>query len=183
VFLDEAGNLKPLAARLNLENLRGSSAAPPARRVQEKILSNAKRLVSQNAAVPGNQLTGAKVSILKRLESALGNRKSAEAIFVSEGTLKWHLHNVYGKRDVKTPRAAAPGSRQPDSHRANRLRRRWLADSSPRSTRTTGDGRIGPPLLLAAMANCAHAFCPGIGEPKLVALLTFAISAQAGDDR
>jgi LuxR family maltose regulon positive regulatory protein len=104
VFLDEAGNLKPLAARLNLENLRGSSAAPPARRVQEKILSNAKRLVSQNAAVPGNQLTGAKVSILKRLESALGNRKSAEAIFVSEGTLKWHLHNVYGKRDVKTPR-------------------------------------------------------------------------------
>jgi LuxR family maltose regulon positive regulatory protein len=101
VFLDEADKLKPLAARLNLENLRGSLAAPLARRVQEKILSNAKDLASQTAAVPGNQLTRREVSILKRLESGLSNREIAEAIFVSEGTLKWHLHNVYGKLDVK----------------------------------------------------------------------------------
>jgi len=38
---------------------------------------------------------------LKRLETGLSNKEIAEAIFVSEGTLKWHLHNVYGKLNVK----------------------------------------------------------------------------------
>jgi ATP/maltotriose-dependent transcriptional regulator MalT len=41
------------------------------------------------------------VSILKRLDSGLSNREIAEAIFVSEGTLKWHLHNVYSKLNVR----------------------------------------------------------------------------------
>ncbi|HTB64850.1 MAG TPA: LuxR C-terminal-related transcriptional regulator, partial [Steroidobacteraceae bacterium] len=47
------------------------------------------------------ELTKREVSILKRLESGLSNREIAEAIFVSEGTLKWHLHNVYGKLNVR----------------------------------------------------------------------------------
>jgi LuxR family transcriptional regulator, maltose regulon positive regulatory protein len=49
----------------------------------------------------GEQLTRREVSILKRLESGLSNKEIAEAIFVSEGTLKWHLHNVYSKLNVK----------------------------------------------------------------------------------
>ena len=49
----------------------------------------------------GEQLTRREVSILKRLESGLSNKEIAEAIFVSEGTLKWHLHNIYSKLDVK----------------------------------------------------------------------------------
>ena len=55
----------------------------------------------QPAPVAEEELTKREVSILKRLDSGLSNREIAEAIFVSEGTLKWHLHNVYSKLNVR----------------------------------------------------------------------------------
>jgi LuxR family transcriptional regulator, maltose regulon positive regulatory protein len=57
-------------------------------------------LVPQESVI-NERLTPREVSILTLLESGLSNKKLAEAIFVSEGTLKWHLHNVYGKLSVK----------------------------------------------------------------------------------
>ena len=100
VFLDEARGLGALLGRLDLEALRGSEAVPLARRLQEamRVRGGAERQVS---AAVGQQLTKREVSILKRLESGLSNKEIAEAIFVSEGTLKWHLHNVYSKLEVK----------------------------------------------------------------------------------
>ena len=59
----------------------------------------------------GEQLTRREVSILKRLESGLSNKEIAEAIFVSEGTLKWHLHNVYNKLNVKNRSGAMARAR------------------------------------------------------------------------
>jgi ATP/maltotriose-dependent transcriptional regulator MalT len=53
------------------------------------------------APTSGEPLTRREVSILRRLESDLSNKEIAEAIFISEGTLKWHLHNIYSKLDVK----------------------------------------------------------------------------------
>jgi LuxR family maltose regulon positive regulatory protein len=47
------------------------------------------------------QLARREVSILKRLESGLSDKEIAEAIFVSESTLKWHLDNVYNTLNVK----------------------------------------------------------------------------------
>jgi LuxR family maltose regulon positive regulatory protein len=41
----------------------------------------------------------------------LSNKEIAEAIFVSEGTLKWHLHNVYGKLNVKNRTGAMTRAR------------------------------------------------------------------------
>jgi ATP/maltotriose-dependent transcriptional regulator MalT len=64
---------------------------------------------SQAAAV--EELTKREVAILKRLESGLSNKEIAEAIFISEGTLKWHLHNVYGKLDVKNRSGAMTRAR------------------------------------------------------------------------
>ena len=52
------------------------------------------------------ELTRRELSILKRLESSLSNKEIAEAVFVTEGTLKWHLHNVYSKLNVKNRSAA-----------------------------------------------------------------------------
>ncbi|HBG29327.1 MAG TPA: hypothetical protein DDW98_01650 [Gammaproteobacteria bacterium] len=47
-------------------------------------------------------LTRREVELLSRAaRSGLSNRKLAEALFVSEGTLKWHLHNIYGKFGVR----------------------------------------------------------------------------------
>jgi LuxR family maltose regulon positive regulatory protein len=98
VFLDEGRELGALIDRLDMERLRGSETAPLARRLQRECTPD----VQGSAAIGmGEELTKRELSILKRLESGLSNKEIAEAIFVSEGTLKWHLHNVYGKLNVK----------------------------------------------------------------------------------
>ena len=98
VFLDESRELGALIDRLDMEQLRGSEAAPLARRLQRAYTPD----VQGGAPIGlGEELTKRELSILKRLESGLSNKEIAEAIFVSEGTLKWHLHNVYSKLNVK----------------------------------------------------------------------------------
>jgi LuxR family transcriptional regulator, maltose regulon positive regulatory protein len=100
VFLDEARELDTLLERLEPERLRGSEAAPLARRLRQAMTRSDPQ---GPRASPGAEedLTKREVSILKRLDSGLSNKEIAEAIFVSEGTLKWHLHNVYSKLNVK----------------------------------------------------------------------------------
>jgi LuxR family transcriptional regulator, maltose regulon positive regulatory protein len=103
LFLDDAEALRPLVDRLELDQMRGSEAAPLARRLQQAMRSADSRAPNQRdgPAPVAEELTKREVSILKRLESGLSNKEIAESIFISEGTLKWHLHNVYGKLDVK----------------------------------------------------------------------------------
>jgi LuxR family transcriptional regulator, maltose regulon positive regulatory protein len=98
VFLDEGRELGALIERLDMEQLRGSEAAPLVRRLQRAMYTPD---VQGGAAISmGEELTKRELSILKRLETGLSNKQLAEAIFVSEGTLKWHLHNVYSKLNV-----------------------------------------------------------------------------------
>src|SRR5271155_4099561 len=109
VFLDEGRELGALIDRLDMEQLRGSEAAPLARRLQRAM-----HTPDVQGGVPigmGEELTKRELSILKRLETGLSNREIAEAIFVSEGTLKWHLHNVYGKLSVKNRSGAMTRAR------------------------------------------------------------------------
>ena len=59
-------------------------------------LDDETELGAQTGPVEG--LTKREVDILKRAaRTGLNNKKLAEALFVSEGTLKWHLHNIYSK--------------------------------------------------------------------------------------
>ena len=111
VFLDESRELRPLINRLDLQRLRGSEVAPLARRLQEAIHQPEGQSERQSSVVSGEALTRREVSILKRLESELSNKEIAEAIFISEGTLKWHLHNIYGKLDVKNRSGALTRAR------------------------------------------------------------------------
>jgi LuxR family maltose regulon positive regulatory protein len=109
VFLDEGRELGALIDRLDMEQLRGSEAAPLARRLQRAMYTPE---VQGNAPIGmGEELTKRELSILKRLETGLSNKEIAEAIFVSEGTLKWHLHNVYGKLNVKNRSGAMARAR------------------------------------------------------------------------
>jgi len=109
VFLDEGRELGALIDRLDMEQLRGSEAAPLARRLQRAMYTPD---VQGDAPISmGEELTKRELSILKRLESGLSNKEIAEAIFVSEGTLKWHLHNVYGKLNVKNRSGAMTRAR------------------------------------------------------------------------
>jgi LuxR family maltose regulon positive regulatory protein len=109
VFLDEGRELGALIDRLDIEQLRGSEAAPLARRLQRALCAPD---VQGGAPIGmGEELTKRELSIIKRLESGLSNKEIAEAIFVSEGTLKWHLHNVYGKLNVKNRSGAMTRAR------------------------------------------------------------------------
>ena len=101
VFLDEGRELGTLLERLDPERLRGSEAAPLARLLQQAMLKPDTHSGRHASPIKEDELTKREVSILKRLDSGLSNREIAEAIFVSEGTLKWHLHNVYSKLNVR----------------------------------------------------------------------------------
>jgi ATP/maltotriose-dependent transcriptional regulator MalT len=109
VFLDEGRELGVLIDRLDMEQLRGSEAAPLARRLQRAL--SAPDLQDGAPIGLGEELTKRELSILKRLESGLSNKEIAEAIFISEGTLKWHLHNVYSKLNVKNRSGAMARAR------------------------------------------------------------------------
>jgi LuxR family transcriptional regulator, maltose regulon positive regulatory protein len=109
VFLDEGRELAALIERLDLELLDGSQAAPLARRLQQ-AMGKPDGGVRQTSAM-SERLTPRELSILKRLESGLSNKEIAEAIFLSEGTLKWHLHNVYSKLNVKNRTGAMTRAR------------------------------------------------------------------------
>ena len=110
VFLDEGPELASLVDALDLERLGSSPAVPLARRLLQARGTSGNQERSPGSGL-GEQLTRREVSILKRLESGLSNKEIAEAIFVSEGTLKWHLHNVYNKLNVKNRSGAMARAR------------------------------------------------------------------------
>lgn len=51
-------------------------------------------------------LTSREVQILQKMQSGLSNRELADTLFITEGTLKWHLRNIYGKLGVSNRLAA-----------------------------------------------------------------------------
>ena len=114
VFLDDADGLRPLFERLDPEWRRGTTgAATLARRLigamqDGSVAGSSTRLTAASLL---EELTARELTILKRLESGLSNREIAESIFISEGTLKWHLHNVYGKLSVKNRTGAMTRAR------------------------------------------------------------------------
>jgi LuxR family transcriptional regulator, maltose regulon positive regulatory protein len=110
VFLDEGPELGLLIDGLDLERLGSSPAVPLARRLQQARGKSGDQGRSTGSSL-GEQLTRREVSILKRLESGLSNKEIAEAIFLSEGTLKWHLHNVYSKLNVRNRSGAMARAR------------------------------------------------------------------------
>jgi ATP/maltotriose-dependent transcriptional regulator MalT len=89
VFLDDAHLLHPLLGHGGpeeltwLRELQSLGATP------------------KPAHKSGAELTKRELHILARLDSGLSNREIAESLFISEGTLKWHLHNVYDKLAVR----------------------------------------------------------------------------------
>ena len=57
-------------------------------------------------------LTGKELEILGLLQQGLDNKSLSSALAISEGTLKWHLHNIFGKLQVRNRTQAVQVSRQ-----------------------------------------------------------------------
>ena len=45
-------------------------------------------------------VTARELEIVRMVASGLRNKEIAERLFISEGTIKMHLHNIYGKLGV-----------------------------------------------------------------------------------
>ncbi|WP_218508240.1 LuxR C-terminal-related transcriptional regulator [Variovorax sp. dw_308] len=52
------------------------------------------------------ELTERELKILRLLKAGLGNRELAQSLFLSEATVKWHLHNIFTKLGVKNRTSA-----------------------------------------------------------------------------
>jgi len=57
-------------------------------------------------------LTERELKILRLLKAGLGNRELAQSLFVSEATVKWHLHNIFAKLGVKNRTSALARAQQ-----------------------------------------------------------------------
>ncbi|WP_428310010.1 LuxR C-terminal-related transcriptional regulator [Hydrocarboniphaga sp.] len=56
-------------------------------------------------------LTPREIELLRLVQTGLANRQLADTLLVSEGTVKWHLHNIYSKIGVRSRTAAAARAR------------------------------------------------------------------------
>ncbi|WP_158602060.1 LuxR C-terminal-related transcriptional regulator [Pararobbsia silviterrae] len=57
-------------------------------------------------------LTERELKVLRLLKTGLGNRELARSLFVSEATVKWHLHNIFAKLGVKNRTSALARAEQ-----------------------------------------------------------------------
>jgi ATP/maltotriose-dependent transcriptional regulator MalT len=57
-------------------------------------------------------LTRKEQRIMRHLETGASNREIAGSLFVSEGTLKWHLHNMYRKLGCRSRSGAVAAARR-----------------------------------------------------------------------
>ena len=71
-----------------------------------------KRTVTPSASRTEEALTRKELRILRYLETGASNREIAGSLFVSEGTLKWHLHNVYRKLGCRSRSGAVASARR-----------------------------------------------------------------------
>lgn len=60
---------------------------------------------------PLEALTSREVELLRLVDAGLANRQLANALLISEATVKWHLHNIYLKMGVRNRSAAAARAR------------------------------------------------------------------------
>jgi len=61
---------------------------------------------------PKESLTDRESQLLRLVEAGLANKQLATELLISEATVKWHLHNIYGKIGVRNRTAATARARE-----------------------------------------------------------------------
>ena len=83
--------------------------------LESDILNNINFESDQKAAKEQqliDPLTEREIEIIKLLAEGLSNKKIAEKLFITEGTTKWHLSNIYSKLAVRNRTKAAAKARK-----------------------------------------------------------------------
>lgn len=105
VSLRTRSGMTVFATLAEADDLRDRRGARPQSR-------NAGKAATPVQMPPAEPLTRRELKILGELESGLGNREIAQRLFISEGTLKWHLRNIYGKLGCKSRVGAIAAARK-----------------------------------------------------------------------
>ncbi len=110
VNLRTQGGMSVFATLAEAPDLAGRHRpAPTARPVSTPPVAPQHMLQCDNDLV--EKLTRRELKILRQLDSGLSNKEIAGALFISEGTLKWHLHNIYGKLATRSRTGALARAR------------------------------------------------------------------------
>lgn len=111
LFLDDIKRLSPILASIE------ASAKGASYQSFLQVLSSKRGSADANAVVAGlteglDALTAKESAIMKKVEQGLTNKDIAAELYISEGTLKWHLHNIYSKLQVKNRSSAVVVARE-----------------------------------------------------------------------
>ncbi|MFT6904909.1 MAG: LuxR family maltose regulon positive regulatory protein [Oleiphilaceae bacterium] len=99
MLVDEPGLHKLLVAFKSDVNF--SKLNTEVQRFYHKLMNKIQPKGSADNAVFIEALTAKEIAIMSLLSEGLPNKIIAEKLLVSLGTLKWHLHNIYSKLQVK----------------------------------------------------------------------------------
>ncbi|MFD2230110.1 LuxR C-terminal-related transcriptional regulator [Alkalimarinus sediminis] len=106
LFLDDLGELSPILTHAEASS-KGSSYHAFLAALSSKIAPT-----EETVANGVDALTAKETVIIKKLEQGSTNKDIAAELFISEGTLKWHLHNIYSKLQVKNRSTAVIVARE-----------------------------------------------------------------------
>lgn len=109
VIIDGEGKLTDLLELIDLSMLGDQESVGLIKRLLDAMGGQA--TPQQDSQPLTEPLSKRELDILKRLESGLSNKELSGTIFISEGTLKWHLHNIYSKLGAKNRTGALTKAR------------------------------------------------------------------------
>jgi LuxR family maltose regulon positive regulatory protein len=113
VFLDEG---EPLVALLRRAASVGATRAY-ARRLLDALDRTAAKQEAATAPIPSplvEPLTEREIEVLRLMAAGLSNREIAAELVLAMGTVKAHLHHIYGKLEVRGRTQAAARARELD---------------------------------------------------------------------
>jgi two-component system, NarL family, nitrate/nitrite response regulator NarL len=80
-----------------------------------RVATTAKTKKEYSSGVAG-ELTAREIEIIRMIAKGFRNKEIAEALFITEGTVKVHLHSIYTKLRLHNRLALALYARDRDMH-------------------------------------------------------------------
>jgi len=122
IFVDEGPRIGELLCQIlkRRDSVQlGDSQDPTLAYIRRIVKAFGNNAAAENLAPSANIIAPLKkedfsereVEILKLVASGLGNRDLAARLFLSEATVKWHLHNIYVKLNVSNRSGAVARAR------------------------------------------------------------------------
>jgi LuxR family maltose regulon positive regulatory protein len=106
LFLDEG---EPVAELLRQGRTQGLGG-----RYLDKLLTAFRAAAKQDPTPPPliEPLSERELEILQLIEAGLSNQQISERLFLTVGTVKWHVNNIYGKLNVRRRTQAVARARE-----------------------------------------------------------------------